>query len=427
MEMTRDFIRETIKSIKVEKDKIKNDMMTKFSMLEGMLASVGANIENSFRANFPQNPIMPMVIHQGAIANLINTTNDCSDILQGDTEVISTFKRHIEFLKLVADPIQRERLDKTFKKYFIYWDNYYYSKTYSKEFSADGRTTIPNPVMSLDKLSNIFGYNVKNNIKIASSDSDVWGTNAPVTYSYNNNMNMFDIQLDNSLQGSVRLSTINSCPELDININHAINRVYKNEFGFDYFKFQEVNNQFMLFLEELLTAFLKTRYEDWSNIKRKEYEYGNFDLVYDSDFKFSVGSYNTIFQFIFKYPDDQDGTSSNRKTINIKIEEHHLDSVDKIKVKMDGVYQSLNYSLLNRKDENSQVTFDGYTKTDSSRDTETVLRYYGEDYKLFVLYYGGQLLAKKDAIMLRFNNSITNRLAEQKAEEQINGSTSSEN
>ncbi len=423
MEMTRDFIRETVKSIKTEKDKIKSDLMTKFTMLESMLASVGANIENSFRMNFPHNAIMPMVVNQGTMASLISAVNDCTDLLQGDTEVITTFKRHIEFLKLVADPIQRERLDKTFKKYFIYWDNYYYSKTYSKELSADGKTTIPNPVMSLDKLSNIFGYNVKNNIKIGSSDSDVWGSNAPVTYSYNNNMNMFDIVLDNSLQGSVRLSTINNCPELDINIRHAINRVYKSEFGFDYLKFEEVNNQFMLFLEELLTAFLKTRYEDWSNIKRKEYEYGDFDLVYDSDFKFSAGKYNTAFQFIFKYPDDQNGTSSNRKTISIKIEDHHSDSVDKIKIKLDGVYQSLNYSLLNKKEENSQVTFDGYTKTDSSRDTETVLRYYGEDYKLFVLYYGGQLLAKKDDIMLRFNNSITNRLAEQKGKEAINGTT----
>ena len=90
---------------------------------------------------------------------------------------------------------------------------------------------------------------------------------------------------------------------------------------------------------------------------------------------------------------------------------------------MDGVYQTLNYSLLNRKDENSQVVFDGYTKTDSSRDTETVLRYYGEDYKLFVLYYGGHLLAKKDDLMFRFNNPIHNRLAEQKSKEAINGTT----
>lgn len=96
--------------------------------------------------------------------------------------------------------------------------------------------------------------------------------------------------------------------------------------------------------------------------------------------------------------------------------DHHFDSVDKIKIKMDGVSQSLNYSLLDRKNENSQVTFDGYTKTDSSRDPEIALRYYGEDYKLFVLYYGGQLLAKKDDIMSRFNNSITNRLAEQKGD-----------
>lgn len=419
MEMTRDFIRETIKSIKAEKDKIKNDLMTKFTTMEQMLIQVGINVESSFRANFPQNPIMPMVVQHGSIASLINVTNDSIDILQGDTEVVTTFKRHIDFLKLLADPIQRERLDKMFKKYFIYWDNYYYSKTYTKDFSTDGRTTIPNPVISLDKLQNVFGYNVKNNIKITSSESDIWGTNAPVTYSYNNSLNMFDIQLDNSLQGYVRLSSINNCPELDINISHAVNRVYKEQFGFDYFKFQEVNNQFMLFLEELLTAYLKTRYQDWSNIKRKDYEYGNFDLVYDSDFKFSVGSYASTFQFIFKYPDDQDGTSSNRKTINIKIEDHHFDSVEKIKIKMDGVYQSLNYSLLDRKDENSQVTFDGYTKTDSSRDTEIALRYYGEDYKLFVLYYGGQLLAKKDDIMLRFNNSITNRLAEQKGEEVI--------
>ena len=28
------------------------------------------------------------------------------------------------FLKLVADPNQRERLDRTFKKYFIYWESY---------------------------------------------------------------------------------------------------------------------------------------------------------------------------------------------------------------------------------------------------------------------------------------------------------------
>jgi len=421
MEMTRDFIRETIKSIKAEKDKIKNDLMTKFTTMEQMLIQVGINVESSFRANFPQNPIMPMVVQHGSIASLINTVNDSIDILQGDTEVITTFKRHIDFLKLVADPNQRERLDRTFKKYFIYWDNNYYSETYSKGFSADGRTTIPNPIMSLDKLSNVFGYNVKNNIKITSSESDIWSTNAPATFRYDNNMNMFDIQLDNSLQGFVRLSSLNSCPELDINISHAINRVYKEQFGFDYFKFQEVNNQFMLFLEELLTAFLKTRYEDWSNIKRKDYEYGNFDLVYDSDFKFSVGSHATTFQFVFKLPDDQDGSSSNRKYINIKIEDHHFGSVDKIKIKLDGVSQSLNYSLLNRKDENSQVTFDGYTKTDSIRDPEIALRYYGEDYKLFVLYYGGQLLAKKDDIMLRFNNSITNRLAEQKGDEATQG------
>lgn len=421
MEVTRDFIRETIKSIKAEKDKIKNDLMTKFSMLEGMLSQVGVNIETSFRANFPQNPILPMIVHQGSIANLINTVNDCSDLLQGDNEIITTFKRHLDFLKLLADPILRERLDKMFHKYFIYWDNLYYFNNYDKGFSADGKTTIPNPVMSLDKLSNVFGYNLKNNIKITSSESDIWEINAPVTFNYNNNMNMFDIQLDNSLQGLVRFGTINNCPELDENISHAVNNVYKEQFGFDYFKFQEVNNQFMLFLEEFLTAFLKTRYEDWSNIKRKDYEYGNIELVYDSDFKFSLGSHATTFQFVFNYPDSTNETTSNRKYINIKIDQHHSDSVDKIKIKMDGIYQTLNYSLLDRKDENSQVVFDGYTKTDSSRDTETVLRYYGEDYKLFVLYYGGQLLAKKDDIMLRFNNSITNRLAEQKGDETTKG------
>lgn len=421
MQMSREFIRETIKSIKAEKDKIKNELATKFATLEQMLSQMGTNIENSFRMNFPQNPTYPMVIHQGVIASLSYASMDSVDILQGNTEVITTFKRHIEFLKLLADPIKREQLDKVFNKYFVYWNSEYFAKRYVGNLSQDGRTAIPNPVMSLPKVSDVFGWKDREAIVVKNSDSDVWATNAIATYSYNHSLQMFDIELDNSLSTTAQPSTINSCPELDINICAAIVRFYKEKYGFDYNKFIQVNDEFIGFITELLTAFLKTRYADWQNIKRKDYEYGDFDLVYKPDFKFSLGKFKTRFNFIFKLPSDPTGETSNRKNITISIDEHHWETVDKITVKLDGVYQTLNFSLSNRSDENSEVVFDGYDRNSSSKPDDRTLIYFTEDYKLFVLYYGGQLLAKKEEIMLEFNNSITNRLAEQKGDEAIKG------
>lgn len=419
MEMTRDFIRETIKSIKAEKDKIKNDLMSKFSMLEGMMATMGSNIENSFRFNFPQNPTMPMVIHQGAIASIISVGGDCIDILQGNTEVVTTFKRHIDFLKLVSDPNQRERLDKTFKKYFVYWDNKYFVDTYVKELSQDAKTAIPNPILSLDRVSNILGYKAKDSISVRSSESDIWEYNAPVEYSYNNGMNMFDLIFDSSLQTTAGLSALNSCPDLDINISHAINRMYQEKFGFDYFKFKEVNEEFIAFITNLLITFLFTRYKDILEIKEPSWRYSGYstDLVYEQDFKVTYYSTKAVFKFEFYRPGTEEESHPNKQFIEITVEDWQSNTECRVKVKLSNVSQSLWFTLFDRNNQDSAIVFDGYMKQDSDKNRETVLQYFSEDYKLFVLYYGGQMLAKKDEYLLKLNNGITNKLAEQKAEE----------
>lgn len=419
MEMTRDFIRETIKSIKAEKDKIKNDLMNKFSMLEGMMAQMGSNIENSFRFNFPQNPTMPMVIHQGAIANIISVDGDCIDILQGNTEVITTFKRHIDFLKLVSDPNQRERLDRTFNKYFVYWDNQYFVDTYVKELSQDAKTAIPNPIMSLDKVSNIFGYKAKDSISVRNSESDIWEYNAPVEYSYNNGMNMFNLNFDSGLQTTTGLSALNSCPDLDTNISHAINHMYQEKFGFDYFKFKEVNEEFIGFITKLLIEILFIRYNDILQIKQPTWGYSGYttDLVYEPDFKVSYHEHKATIKFEYYRPFTEDENNPNKQFIEITIDDWQSNTECRVKVKLSNVYQSLWFTLFDRDNQDTAIVFDGYKKNDSDKTNDTVLQYFSEDYKLFVLYYGGKMLAKKDEYLLKLNNGITNKLAEQKAEE----------
>ena len=419
MEMTRDFIRNTIKDIKAEKDKIKNDLMSKFSMLEGMMSQMGINIESSFRANFPQNPIMPMVIHQGAIANIISVGGDCIDVLQGETEVVTTFKRHLDFLKLVSDPNQRERLDRTFNKYFVYWDNQYFVDTYVKELSQDAKTAIPNPIMSLDKVSNIFGYKAKDSISVRNSESDIWEYNAPVEYSYNNGMNMFNLNFDSGLQTTAGLSALNSCPDLDTNISHAINHMYQEKFGFDYFKFKEVNEEFIGFITKLLIEILFIRYNDILQIKQPRWGYSGYttDLVYEPDFKVSYHEHKATIKFEYYRPFTEDENNPNKQFIEITIDDWQSNTECRGKVKLSNVHQSLWFTLFDRDNQDTAIVFDGYKKNDSDKTNDTVLQYFSEDYKLFVLYYGGTMLAKKDEYLLKLSNGITNKLAEQKAEE----------
>lgn len=72
------------------------------------------------------------------------------------------------------------------------------------------------------------------------------------------------------------------------------------------------------------------------------------------------------------------------------------------------VNQSLHFSIFNN-DNTESIIFDGYEKSNSS---EIISQYFSEEYKLFILYYGGLLLAKKDQILLRMIDTINEKLTE---------------
>lgn len=419
MQMSRDFIRAMVKDIKAEKDRIKFDLQAKFSSVEAILSTLGMNLEASLRQNFPNMPVMPLIYQQGTMI-MPTVYSEGIDTVQGTTEVITTFKRHIEFIKLVSNSvIEMEQLEATFNKYFIYWDNNYRYDRYNKGYSPDAQTKLPNPVMSLDRLSYVLGYNIKNTIQITSGDHDTWTKNAPVEYRYNNNTNQFDLNFDSSLACPVSLSVINDCPELDFNIGNGINKVYMEKLGFDYFKFEEVNNKFIDFITTYLTRFLLIRYQDWTKIKKKnEWDYGNIEILHSSDQLVNFKpNYPTKASVVFKFKMPED-TSSNNKNIEFVIEDYDSNTECTITVKLMGVQQTLVFKLFDRENTHEPISFMGYNKNQNNS-TETHLQYFTEDYKLFVLYYGGLLLAKEQEHLNNMETAISNRLAEQEAEEGI--------
>lgn len=419
MEMGREFIRAMVKDIKAEKDRIKNDIQSKFIHVESMLSTLGINLEAGLKHNFPMLQLPPLIYQQGSmIAPTIYSEG--MDTLQGGTEVITTFKRHIEFLKLVANSnLEIEKLDAQFDKYFIYWNNEYRYNRYNKGLSIDAQTKLPNPIMSLDRVHYVFSYNFKNTLQITNTENDVWDKNAPVEYRYNPSTNQFDLNFDNSLTCSANLSVINDCPELDTNIGNAINKVYMDKLGFDYFKFEEVNDKFVEFVTTYLTRFLLIRFADWNKIKKKnDWDYGNTEILHETghEVNFRPGyPEKASVVFKFKIPED---TNSNTKSIEFVIENYASNTECKVTVKLSGIQQTLIFNLFDRENEHEPVSFMGYNKNQNNS-TETHLWYYTEDYKLFILYYGGLLLAKGEEYLNNLDTAITNRLAEQEAEEGI--------
>lgn len=420
MEMTREFIRAMIKDIKAEKDRIKHDLQAKFTSIEDILSTFGMNLENGLRHNFPMMQMPPLIYQQGSMI-MPTIYSEGIDTLQGNTEVITTFKRHIEFLKLVAGSVSEiDRLENTFNKYFIYWDNNYRYSKYNQGLSEDAKTKLPNPIMSLDRLNYVFGYNLKNSIKITHNENDVWSKNAPVEYRYDNNSNQFDLNFDNSLTCQASLSVINDCPELDKNISNAVNAAYMEKLGFDYFKFEEVNDRFVEFIITYLTKFLIARSADWTKIKKKnDWDYGNIEILHSSDHLINFkNDFGYKAQVVFKFKIPEDTGNNNIKNIEFVIENFNFTNECTITVKLMGVQQTLIFKLFKNESNEEPITFMGYAKNQNNS-LETHLQYFTEDYKLFVLYYGGILLAKENEILNQLDISITNRLAEQEAEEII--------
>jgi len=418
MEMNREFIHAIVKDIKTEKDRIKADILKRFSSLETTINTFGLNLEAGLRHNFPVMQFPPFIYHQNSMTIPIIDSEDLN-IVKGETEVITTFKRHIDFLKLVAkSAFEIEQLEANFNKYFIYWDNQYYYNKYDKGLSPEIKTKLPNLILSIDKIRYILSGMDKNTLQITSGEHDVWQKNAPVEYNYNYTTNQFDLTFDNSLTCSVRLHIINECPELDLNIGNAINKAYMDNFGFDYFKFEEVNNKFIKFIVEYLTEFLITRFEDWTKLKkRNDWDYGDFELIYEPMYQVSFDDSKA--NVLFKFHPPKDDSISNQKRVEFSIKNLKSNNECTITVRLSGIQQTLVFKLSNQENTQKSISFMGYIKDSNSTKQEVYLQYFTEEYKLFVLYYGGFLLAQREEFLNKLDISITTSLSEQIAKEEI--------
>jgi len=411
--MNRDFIRETIKSIKDERDKVNTEYQVKLVDLNNRISYISSTFEDYFRNNFPSLPPIPFYYY-GSGENLVTNYDYSGElILQGKTEVISTFKRHVEFLKLLCGDVKVRELDKQFNKYFVYFNEDYYNDTYVKNLSSEKRTTLPNIVMSIRCLSSIFGSKYKESLSICSSELDVWENNAPVKYNLNNSSEKFSLEFDNGLNGETYLNYVNNCPELDKNISKAIDKVYKDTLGIEYYKFEETNNGFIDFIQELLTLTLIEKIEDLSNVRKKEFEFGPINIIYDSDFRFNVSETKLEFQFFFNKPDETIA-NSNKHYMVIQIDKLEFSKEYYIKVKFSPFSQCLVFTLPDNEDK--EVLFEGYTKNKNNEyEKELFNDYFTEEYKLFVLYYCKHLIFNKESFINRFKIAIVDRLKEQES------------
>jgi len=407
MELTTEFIRKTILSIKKEKDKIKSDLNLKFNLLNSIISTMDINIENAFKYNFPTLQIPPLNFNTVPINNQ-DTSYESTFILNGTDEVITTFIRHIEFLKLnIHDFNEKQKLDKLLKYYFNYWSDEYYSNKYElTDYQRENYGSAKFDILSsLDQISSVIGYKAKEKFNLVSTEKDHWSNNAPVEYYYDRNVNMFGLKLANGLECFCNSNVIKHCPEIDENISRTLLREYKEHFGFDYLDFPIVMNKFIDFICELLKEFLIIRYEDWIKIKIPYSYSSQVDIIYDNDFKVSSHEYKAYISFMFE--NIYEGNTNQRKSIDIIIDNHKINK-DKIMIKLPGVYQSMIFEF-NKEDQENPITFCGFTKGNSgnSSNEETFLNYITKSLELAILYFGNKVLEEKTQYINRLKMKLS--------------------
>ena len=416
MELTEKLIREFVIASAQDLEVEQKEINLKLDLLASTMTSNFTMLENMFRCNFPNLPIHNFgAMCQPSISNIgIDNITEAAQILKGEDYITRSFKRQIEFLKVVSgESKQAFKFDRVIDEYFHYWSDVYFQEKYtSPTLSPEALTLRPNPIESFQVFSSVIGYTQKKLINIENSDKDVWTRNKPVIYKFDHNTNNFLIETTAGHKCIGNSDTVKHVPNLDENICAAIMREYKEKFNIDYINYNSITeNQFHNFIIKLINHLVFTHENLYDKIDNR-YSYGYVDLCYGSPCRLSVNSDNI--SIVFKFT-DLDHPNNENKYLEIKIENTRYKQMN-ISVKFNNSYQAAQYEVNKDAEEKDQlITFCGYYKQNGNDGPH--LHYAKEDWKLCVLFYGKQLIDKQDDILLQIDVKISESVASRKMRE----------
>lgn len=378
--ISRDVVRSMIQQLKKEQDLIDSEINLKFENVNLFLMNLTSSLSDTFRHNFPtcQFSYIPL---PSFYENQYTDSKEAKKILSGESKVIMAFISHIKFVERLDD---RYSFDGLLNYYFKYWSDDYHEE--NSKLNQD-------ILSSLDHLNSVITFKAKDIINITNSNNDVWIGNAPVTYTYLSNTNMFNLELDNGLTCKADSNTIRHCPVIHKNVEKTINEEYKKHFEFDYFDFNNVRDTFITNLVNLLTYILFTRFNDLKVLLTGENEFfiklsnntdNNYTIILDGT-PYVLNLY-IKFKDIFKEEGEKDFWH-NSKNIEIKVSDV-LQDKGRIVIKFTNTNQILVFNFY-RNEQTKTIEFEGNT-ADELNDSTTQLFLYKEALKVFILYFGNK-------------------------------------
>lgn len=415
MKLTNEFIRRVTKEIKEEKDRVSKDIITKFEMTNASLSTLANMIEQTLRQNFPSMALpslggMPIghtsngTFSAGFVPGMgmYNSTEEAEAyaIVKGEHEVVTTMKRHLDFLKLslpedfqlgfAADQLTSPMVDMIFAKHFVYFDAAYYAEVYAPIDQQKGhQMTKPRIHTALEALLSFVHLDVRKQLEITSLPTDQWVKNECATYVYDHSSNKYIIELGSGLKINAPRHLVESCPELDRVIGKRIREEFERVLGINYNAFLQTNELFITFIGNVIDWMLNQFAARITAIDANYYYGENFTIVEDKKYgiKFSASRSSTSISI---YIDENDLTRGmHKQTILISINRDQVYSTgeNEIMVTFSGAYtinQCLRYIAV-KEETGYKISFSAYGTSQSAR-SDFVVFHATEAYKLFVLF-----------------------------------------